>query len=81
MPLIATILDPRMKNFSFANSFDPIGENVEEHLANLNNVSTEDIFAKIWGNDQIQDDEVTRYLCYPDEPKNIDPLIWWKGHQ
>ncbi|CAG8810135.1 6848_t:CDS:2, partial [Cetraspora pellucida] len=61
---------PRIKNFSFANSFDrvqqqtqaesllrnlytqlkqnsAIGKNVEEHVTNLNNISTEDIFAKI----------------------------------
>ncbi|CAG8489188.1 25895_t:CDS:2 [Gigaspora margarita] len=46
-----------------------IGKNVEEHAANLNNINTEGIFAKIWGNNQIQEDEVTsppfHLLTYP----------------
>jgi hypothetical protein len=106
--LIATILDPRMKNFPFANSFDRVqqrtqaefllrnlytqlkqdsinSENTEEHIStavNLNDDNAEDIFAKMWANDQIVvEDEVTRYLSYPDEPKNIDPLIWWQRYQ
>ncbi|CAG8584166.1 11207_t:CDS:1, partial [Dentiscutata heterogama] len=52
-------------------------KNVEEHAANLYNVSTENIFVKIWDNNQVlEEDEVICYLYYSDEPKNIDSLIW-----
>lgn len=45
----------------------------------------EDIFAKMWASDQssIQtndDDEIVRYLQCPNEPKDTDPLVWWRDH-
>ncbi|CAG8793244.1 5993_t:CDS:2, partial [Dentiscutata erythropus] len=72
--------NPRIKNFSFANSFNrvqqqiqaksllkdlytqlkqdlAIGKNVEDYVANLKNVSTEDIFAKMWSNNQTQEED------------------------
>ncbi|CAG8455768.1 21917_t:CDS:2, partial [Cetraspora pellucida] len=64
--LIAMILDSRMKNFSFA---DINGENIEVNTSVADNNQT-----------QVQD-KVTHYLCYPDESRNIDLLIWWQEHQ
>ncbi|CAG8455416.1 10807_t:CDS:2, partial [Racocetra fulgida] len=60
-------------------------QNIEEHIStavNLNNNNDEDIFAKMWADDQILvKDEVTHYLCYPNKRRNLDSLIWWQGHQ
>ena len=40
----------------------------------------DDIFEKMWASNQqsiqTHDTEIMRYLRYPDEPKNVDPLIW-----
>src|ERR1043165_6984357 len=38
----------------------------------------------MWSNNQqstqTSDTEVVRYLSCPEEPRNVDPLVWWKDH-
>lgn len=45
----------------------------------------DDIFEKMWASNQqsiqTDDTEIMRYLRCPDEPKNVDPLIWWRNHR
>jgi hypothetical protein len=55
-----------------------------EEIRSPNLSDEDDVFARMWASNQSStqlDDEITRYLQCPDEPKATDPLIWWKDHK
>jgi len=47
----------------------------------------DDEFERMWASNQQStqtadnDNEIMRYLRCPDEPKNVDPLLWWRDHK
>ncbi|CAG8799689.1 15644_t:CDS:2, partial [Cetraspora pellucida] len=55
-----------------------VNENLEEPILTTDLTdNAEDVFSRMWVDNQIQtQDEITCYLWYPKEPKNVDPLIW-----
>ncbi|CAG8648215.1 25790_t:CDS:2, partial [Racocetra persica] len=107
--LLATILNPRLKNFPFLKSSDYMQKiQAESLLKNLYNqykqdmiisnqaektIETslienedDDIFTEMWINNRSEnieqtEEEIVRYLNYPDKPKKIDPLEWWQKYK
>ena len=58
----------------------------EEIRSPILEVDDDDVFDKMWSSNQQptqtdDNNEVIRYLRSPDEPKSVDPLLWWKDHK